>query len=58
MRLSENFTLAEFTASQTAARRRIDNDPPIELYDPLKRTAEGLERIRAVVCSPVIITSG
>lgn len=58
MQLSPHFTLAEFTASQVAARRGIPNDPPVELYAALKRTAEGLERIREIVGGPIIITSG
>lgn len=58
MQLTPHFSLAEFTASQVAARRGIANDPPVDLYPSLKRTAEGLERIRAIICAPVIITSG
>ncbi len=33
MRLSENFTMAEFTKSQTAERRGIDNTPEGEHLD-------------------------
>lgn len=60
MNLSSHFTLAEFVRSQLAARSngRIINDPPADLYPALKRTAEGLERIREVVGGPIIITSG
>ncbi len=58
MQLSPHFTLSEFTASQIASRRGIPNDPPIELYPALRRTAEGLERIREIVGGPIIITSG
>lgn len=58
MQLSPHFTLAEFVASQTATRRGIPNDPPVELYPALKLTADGLERIREIVGGPIIITSG
>ena len=58
MKLSEHFTLAEFVASQTATRKGINNDPPVELYPALRRTADGLERIRVLVGGPIVITSG
>lgn len=57
--LSPNFTLAEFTASQTAARRGIDNDPPLEVVAALKRTAQGLEAVRVRLGgAPIHVTSG
>lgn len=59
MILSPHFTLAEFTASDTAARRGISNDPPVEVYAALKRTAQGLEAVRVRLgCAPIHITSG
>lgn len=64
MNLSEHFTLAEFTASETAARRGIVNDLPMELLANAKRTAEMLERIRAFLCRqagrevPLLMSSG
>lgn len=66
MRLSLNFTLAEFTASETAARHGIDNDLPAELLANAKATCEMLERIRkfltdklgALHGAPIFITSG
>lgn len=58
MRLSAHFDLSEFTASETAARRGIDNDPPLELIGNLKSTAELMERIRALLGKPIIVTSG
>jgi zinc D-Ala-D-Ala carboxypeptidase len=58
MNLSPHFTLEEMTASQTAARLGIDNTPaPAELGE-LQKTAELLERVRAVTERPVFITSG
>lgn len=58
MRLSSHFTLAEITASTTARRLGIDNTPPPELLPRLMMLAEMLERIRATLGAPVIITSG
>lgn len=59
MNLSPHFTLAEFTTSQTAARRGIDNEAPLELYPALKQTALGLEAVRAHLGDvPLTITSG
>ena len=36
MRLSDNFSLHEFTRSQTATRHNIDNTPNDEVIDNLK----------------------
>lgn len=57
--LSPHFTLAELTVSQEAARRGIDNTPPHEVIERLRRTAQGLEAVRVRLgCAPVIVTSG
>lgn len=59
MKLSEHFTLAEFTASDTAERRRINNELPPELLGTAQNTAEMMEKIRKVLGdNPLIITSG
>lgn len=59
MNLSPHFTLEEFAASQEAARRGIDNDPPADLHAALRRTAQGLEAVRVILgMAPVNITSG
>jgi len=58
MRLSPNFTLAEMTASQTAERRGLDNTPNATAIANLTRLAGLLERVRAVIGKPIIITSG
>jgi len=59
MNLSPHFTLAEFTTSQEAARRGIDNTPPATVIERLKRTAQGLEAVRVRLgCAPIIINSG
>ena len=56
--LSPHFTMAEFTASQTAARRGINNTPPPHIIPALTRTAEGLEQIRARLGVPILVSSG
>lgn len=58
MNLSPHFTLAELTASNKARAEGLDNTPPPELVPRLVRTAEMLERIRATLGVPVIVTSG
>lgn len=57
--LSSHFTLAEMTTSQEAARRDIDNTPPLEVVPHLVRTAQGLEAVRVRLGgAPIIISSG
>lgn len=59
MDLSSHFTLAEFTASQTAARLGIDNTPPEIVMSALLRTALGLEAVRVRLGgAPIIVSSG
>ena len=58
MNLTKHFTLDELTASQTAARRRIDNQPPMAVLENLTRIAALLEQVRAAVGRPVIVSSG
>ena len=62
--LSAHFSLAEFTASDTSARRGIDNSLPTSLIPAAQATADMTERIRAYLSSkagrdvPISITSG
>jgi hypothetical protein len=58
MNLTPHFTLAELTASNKARSLGIDNTPAPELLPRLVRTAEMLERIRATLGVPVLVTSG
>jgi zinc D-Ala-D-Ala carboxypeptidase len=58
MKLSPHFTLAELTHSQTAARLGIDNTPAPEMVDALRKTAELLERVRALLGKPILVSSG
>lgn len=59
MRLSENFTLKEFTASQTAAREGIKNIPDAEAIENMKALCNNvLQPLRNIIQRPVIISSG
>lgn len=58
MQLTTHFTLAELTASQSAARLGIDNTPSDEVVLNLTDVARHLEEIRAYFCRPVIVSSG
>lgn len=59
MRLSENFQLHEFTRSQTATRRGIDNTPGQQEIASLRLLCEKvLEPVRAHFGAPVRISSG
>lgn len=58
MKLSPHFTLAEMTASNTAARMKLDNTPAPELMPRLVLLAEMLERIRSTINVPITVTSG
>lgn len=58
MNLTTHFTLDEMTVSQTAARLGLDNTPSPEIIENLRRTAHGLEMVRALLQCPVIVTSG
>ena len=55
MKLSPHFDLNEFTASETAARRRIDNTPTPAVVENLRRLCEVLEQVRNVLGRPVVI---
>lgn len=58
IRLTDNFYLSEFTQSETAARKGIDNTPPDFAVNNLRRTAELLQQIRNKIGKPITITSG
>jgi hypothetical protein len=57
VKLSEHFTLEEFTASETAMARRINNTPPPECVINLTKLAMALEEVRALLGHPIEITS-
>ena len=57
--LTPHFALREFTESPTAKKLGIDNSPPQEAIDNLRRLCEGtLEPLREELQLPVVITSG
>ena len=59
MSLTEHFDLAELIRSDYAIRHDINNMPTDpEVANNLVTLAEGLERVRAVLGRPVIVTSG
>jgi hypothetical protein len=59
MNLSEHFTLAEMTDSQTAVRKGIDNDPGTAVVHALTTLCvQILEPLRAHYGLPVRISSG
>ena len=57
--LSPHFCLDEFTKSSTAVKHGIQNNPPQEAVENLKRLCQGsLEPLREELGLPVVITSG
>ncbi len=57
MNLSHHFTLDEFTHSQTAARKGIDNTPPDSLLPTLRQTAYGMELVRTLLGDKAVLVS-
>ncbi len=55
--LSDHFTLEEATLSQTASRLGIPNIPSQEILIAMRKTAKGMERIRALLGLPITISS-
>jgi len=59
MNLSNNFTLAELTKSQTAVRKNINNEPGTEEIENLIHLAKTvLQPVREHFGKPVMISSG
>lgn len=59
MKLSDNFTLCEFTASDTARRKGIDNSPGIKELKAIENLATNLlQPLRLVYGRPMVINSG
>lgn len=56
--MTPHFSLEEFTASDTAARLKIDNNLPDELQENALATLQMMERIRYHIDAPITITSG
>ena len=59
MKLTEHFSLDEFTASETATRKGIDNTPPPAVTERLRMLAATLEQVRSLLGNNSIrISSG
>ena len=59
MKLTRNFKLEEFLASQVAARNGIDMTPPDYVIENLRQlTFHFLQPLRDIARQPVIVTSG
>jgi hypothetical protein len=58
MKLSAHFTLAELCHSQTADRLGIANTPDTQALRNLTALAAGLEVVRELVQSPIVVSSG
>lgn len=58
MNLSPHFTLEELSSSDTAVRKGIDNTPSAAIIENLKRIAQTLEEVRALVGGPIRVSSG
>tara|TARA_R110000751_G_scaffold38794_1_gene92805 strand:- start:132 stop:599 length:468 start_codon:yes stop_codon:yes gene_type:complete len=58
MRLSKNFTLSEFTRSETAARKGIDNVPNKGAIEDIHRLVKKVLQPMRDALGPIRITSG
>lgn len=59
MKLSEHFSLDEFTTSQEATRHAIDNKPSAMVVEHLRQLANTLEQVRSLLGgNPIHISSG
>ena len=58
MKLSTYFSYAELTQSDWAARHGVANDPGPQELESLKFTASQLDRVRALLGVPVLVSSG
>jgi len=58
VQLSPSFSLSELVYSETAEQKGIDNTPPPEVVENLKRLAAGLEAVRVLLGAPLEISSG
>jgi len=58
MQLTEHFDLEELTHSDVAERLGIDNTPSLETVARLTTLAMGLEKVRAFLGGPILVSSG
>lgn len=57
MNLSNNFTLEEATFSETATRLGISNQPSEAQLENMKKAAEGMEKVRALLGKSIHVNS-
>lgn len=57
MQITEHFSLGELTVSELAVRNGWDNSPSPQELENLKRLADMLEKVRALLGKPIIINS-
>ena len=57
MQLSKHFSLDQLIRSETALERGIDNTPPPASVENLRRLADGLEQVQALLVNPLSISS-
>lgn len=57
MMLSEHFSLAEFTISQTAVRKGLNNTPNAATLENLKKAAAFMEKVRDLLGKPIVVNS-
>lgn len=55
--LTRHFTIREAISSSRARALGFDNTPPLEMIPAIRRTAEGLERVRTFLGAPILISS-
>ena len=55
--LSPNFSVSEATESPTASRLEISNVPSLPILEVMRKTALGMELVRATLNSPIRISS-
>jgi hypothetical protein len=57
MNLSEHFSLEEATASETATRLGINNQPNEQQLENMIKAAEGMEKVRALLGKSIRVNS-
>jgi zinc D-Ala-D-Ala carboxypeptidase len=57
MNLSEHFSLEEATTSETATRLGINNQPNEQQLENMKKAAEGMEKVRALLGKSIRVNS-
>ena len=56
--MSDYFSMAEMTENSLAVRLGIDNTPNLKVTEALGFTVTGLEKVRALFCLPIHVSSG